>query len=444
MRRIRLTKAQQHSAELNAGLGELQRAYTDALNKRMSNRISIPAVVALAVLLFSILNHGVVALGLLPPVRQEFLGSVGAGEQFGSSVAITPDGTRFVLGGVSGRVYVYDRNTSWLWEQTAYLSDPTPYFGQTIGISLDGNMIAVGAPGYSFPSGTNAGAIFIFQFDGTTWTNTFLVSELLITDNSYICSHTLAISYDGNTIVCDRGIVPNYAIGVDVFFNNGTAWEQQGPTIIVPPDGTNDIGGLALSSNGSVLVFGAPYNYDGRVYVYTRSESGIWSPFGGSGPISALSSTFGFGSKTAISADASVIAVLAELEESLVLFVLVLSGQTYEPVQTIPQPSGTTSGFGLTAFVMSPSGNRIVIGDTFANLESNVRYGGAFIYDRLTSLYNYTGQVSSTALEPFGGGISRTGFGYAISVTEGNEILVGALLAAQSDGKLLRHWHNCY
>ena len=414
----------------------------------MVNRIPIP-VIALAVLLVSIIHHGVAALGNLPPFRQELLSTVGAHERFGSSVVITPDGRRLAIGAESsGRIYVYDRNSSGFWDQSANLSVPglplDSEFGKTIGISSDGNVIVVGAPYYALPNTTYAGVVFIFRFNGSTWTSALMISEPSPISGALLCYTTLAVSYDGSTILCDRGGSLTSGFGVDVFFNNGATWSQQGPTILVPPYGNSTLGGAALSSNGSVLVFGAPYNNNslGEVYVYARNGSGIWRE---SDLISAPpSSPTYFGFKVVISADASVIAVEANLAT---VFVLILSGQGYTVLQTINRPSGSTGGgFGQTAFVMSPSGNRIVIGDIYANYETSpvvIDKGGAFIFDRLLSLYNYTGQVYSNLIEPYSSSVGETGFGIALSLTEGNEILVGAPFTANGDGKRFVIGMNC-
>ena len=399
------------------------------------------------VVLYSILCRSVVVLGQLPLFRQEFL-HTGTQELLGSGVAITPDGRRLAIGASAGeKVYVYDRNSSGFWDQSAILSIPVPvpkntayYFGENIGISFNGDLIAVAAPSYDYLSPDLTGAIFIFQFNGSGWTNNAIVLESPPEETTKLCYRALALSYDGNTIVCDRGYGFPYTWGVDVFVDTGTAWEQQGPSIITPFDHQCKLGGVALSSNGSVLALGAPANKNasGEVYVYTRNNSGIWSAFGGSGLISAQPLVTSFGNQVAMSADASVIAIKATNNISPV-FVFGLSSQTYELLDTISRPPGASSNFGK-AFVMSSSGNRIVIGDNHANFASspvNVYYGGAFIFDRLISSYNYTGEVYSTQLERYGSEFYVTGFGYAISLTEGNVVVIGALFNAHADGKLM-------
>ena len=396
-------------------------------------------ILVLLLLLLSILLHSVLALGERPPFRQELLNNV-ATEQFGSCVANTLDGSRLAIGAIVGeKAYVYDRNSSGFWVQSETLSGSGSYFGKTIGISSNGDLIAIGASGYSPPGFTSTGAVFIFEFEDSSWTNTFIVTELLLSSHTGICFLQLTISNDGNTIVCERGNDVSNGRGVDVFFNNGTAWEQQGPPIIGPPDGNNYVSGLALSGDGSVLVLGLGYTTGtGNVYVYARNDSGIWSPFGGSGSINAPQSASLFGLRVEISADASVIGVQSNLGSPF--FIFVLSGQMYTLSQTINPPTGSSATFGR-AFVMSPSGNRIVIGDIGANYETSpvkVIYGGAFIFDRFTSLDNFTftGQINSTLLERGGAASSfQTSFGYAISLTE-DDIFVGAHYNANGQGEL--------
>ena len=136
-------------------------------------------ITTLIVLSLSALCHGVLALGELPLFRQQF--RTGTAEELGTSVAITPDGRRLAIGTRDGGiVYVYDRDGSELWDQTANLSIPgigsDSLFGQRIGISFDGNLIAVGAPFSSFFH-SFAGALCIFQFNGSEWKNVKILAD---------------------------------------------------------------------------------------------------------------------------------------------------------------------------------------------------------------------------------------------------------------------------
>jgi hypothetical protein len=79
----------------------------------------------------------------------------------------------------AGAAYVYRRNSQGEWLQEAELissdrDDGFQYdqhFGEAV--ALNGDLIAVGAPGYDDPqAGDNSGAVYIFQQDGDNWVET--------------------------------------------------------------------------------------------------------------------------------------------------------------------------------------------------------------------------------------------------------------------------------
>jgi len=91
----------------------------------------------------------------------------------GTSIAI--EGDRMVAGapgGDYGAVYVYDRDASGAWIQTAVLKDPTPQQSDGFGFSVDvaGTTIVVGEPrinAWAYPSGS----ALVFKLDGSgNWT----------------------------------------------------------------------------------------------------------------------------------------------------------------------------------------------------------------------------------------------------------------------------------
>ncbi len=110
-----------------------------------------------------------------------------ANDNFGASVSINNSGTLAVIGapnkkvGVNtsqGTIYVFGL-TSGAWSQTYELSssDGAAYdkFGTSVAITSDGANIAVGAPNKVVKGKTEEGMVYIFNNNGTTWSQ---VSEL--------------------------------------------------------------------------------------------------------------------------------------------------------------------------------------------------------------------------------------------------------------------------
>jgi hypothetical protein len=130
-----------------------------------------------------------------------------AGDWFGGSITLSADGSTLAVGAVgeagsatgingdetdnsasySGAVYIYrfDNNT---WSQQAYVKASNAdtlhdiNFGRSVALSMDGDLLAVGASGenssatgingdqYSVsPDTENSGAVYLFRFEGSEW-----------------------------------------------------------------------------------------------------------------------------------------------------------------------------------------------------------------------------------------------------------------------------------
>lgn len=110
--------------------------------------------------------------------------------QFGWSVAMSGDGDRVVIGEiggnpqgvVSGAAYVYKLSgTVWSLEQQLYANDKAAgdNFGYSVTINKAGDKIAVGSMKSDLPTKADTGAIYVFDYDGSTWSQT---SKLLAND----------------------------------------------------------------------------------------------------------------------------------------------------------------------------------------------------------------------------------------------------------------------
>ena len=196
--------------------------------------------------------------------------NAGASDQFGSGCALSADGSILAvgawyedsLGSNSGMAYVFDWNgTAWVERSqiTASNTGATDYFGMSCALSGDGSILAVGAPAED-TAGSNAGATYIFDWNGTSWVQrTLLTASNAGSSDSF--GESCALSADGtilavgakneDTIAADAGMVY-------VFDWNGTAWVEEKLTF-VHIRATDYFGAsCALSANGSILAVGAP------------------------------------------------------------------------------------------------------------------------------------------------------------------------------------------
>ena len=115
---------------------------------------------------------------------------------FGHQIACTWDGDRFVVGSPDeNKVYVYHSpggsgSQKWTHNASGVVTAPTVYtiscpdssitgrrFGWSVSIAKDlGNHIVIGAPGdftQSDSDGQKRGKVYIYEFNGTTWSKTF-------------------------------------------------------------------------------------------------------------------------------------------------------------------------------------------------------------------------------------------------------------------------------
>jgi hypothetical protein len=290
---------------------------------------------------------------------------------FGSSVALSADGTTLAVGawgessattGVngdetdnsawqSGAAYVFTRDSGGTWIQQAYIKasniDKGDEFGRSVTLSADGATLAVGATGES--SGRDSGAAYVFTRDsGGTWTQQAYI-KASNTDKGDRFGSSVALSADGTTLAVGAWGESSAAIGVNGDGTDNTAprsgaayvfirdsegvWTQQAYIKASNTDSVDFFGqSVALSANGATLAVSASFedsaaigvNGDetdntapesGAAYLFTRDSGGTWTQ---QAYIKASNTDSGdwFGQSVALSADGATLAVSATFEDS--------------------------------------------------------------------------------------------------------------------------------
>ena len=310
-----------------------------------------------------------------------------SGDQFGFTLAMSADGNTVAVGAVSedsnatgidgdqsdnsassaGAVYVFTRSGV-TWSQQAYVkSSAAPedtagdLFGFSLGLTTDGNMLAVGAydeagssreiNGLIDAARRGAGAAYVFTRSGSTWSRQayLKVSNAEASDSWGV---SLALSDDGSTLAlgsvdedCEAtGVNPpgcgDEGLGsaggsmgaVAVFVRDGTTWTQQA-YLKASNTGIEDWFGvkLALSGDGGTLAVAAALEDSaaqgingrqdddsavdaGAVYLFRRTST-TWAQE------AYIKSTHNeafdeFGNTVALSADARTMVVGARGEDS--------------------------------------------------------------------------------------------------------------------------------
>jgi hypothetical protein len=113
---------------------------------------------------------------------------------FGSSVAMTRDGSRIISGATTedeevGKAYVFRRNGD-TWVEEAKLLGDYGAFGTSVAINFP--YCAVGAPFYG-----TAGATYLFLFDGANWN---LVNRFEPSDGTFLDSYGQTVALDDATL----------------------------------------------------------------------------------------------------------------------------------------------------------------------------------------------------------------------------------------------------
>ncbi len=199
-------------------------------------------------------------------IEQKILPTVSiTGYRFGRSVAMDDSANRIVIGGAGGYAYVFLR-TGTTWAQEAKVGDDvtsnvTFVYGTSVDIDSTGTRIAASAPSYNTGSGT-FGAVMVHKRTGTSWAleSTLLSGET--TDRMGSEKQSVSISSDGSMVAVGNiymtvsGVVQ--AGAVFIFSRTDVTW---GMTIRLNQSvlATNDNFGysVAMGADGSKVFVGA-------------------------------------------------------------------------------------------------------------------------------------------------------------------------------------------
>ncbi len=178
------------------------------------------------------------------------------------------------------KLYIFDFNgSSWSESQKLTAGDGAidDWFGSAI--SLDGNRLAIGAYTADIGGNNNQGAVYIFDFNGSSWSES---QKLTASDGAPYDDFGRAISLDGNRLAVgawyaniDGKINPGAAY---LFDFNGSSWSES-QKLTASDGAVEDRLGRAVSLDGNHLAVGA-YGADiggntnqGAVYVFSSSPA---------------------------------------------------------------------------------------------------------------------------------------------------------------------------
>ena len=360
-----------------------------------------------------------------------------AGDSAGGSVAMSADGTRIAIGarfnagGGSrrGHVRVYTWNGS-TWTQTGADIDgeaDTDYFGTSVAMSSDGTRIAIGARGNA-GGGFVRGHVRVYTWNGTAWTQTG--ADIEGEANSDNSGYAVAMSSDGTRIAIGAPI--NAGGGsqrghVRVYTWNGSTWTQTGADIDGNADTEKSGSSVAMSSDGTRIAVGAPGG-GGVARVYTWDGT-AWTQTGADIVGEGLQDQSG--TSVALSSDGTRIAVGAKLNAGGGsarghVRVYTLNGSTWTQTggDIDGEADGDESG---TSVALSSDGTRIAIGAPY-----NDGTGPGAGHVRLYSFTNGTWTQIGSDIDGEADG-DESGTSVALS-SDGTRIAIGAIKNTSSTG----------
>ena len=363
-----------------------------------------------------------------------------SGDNFGATVAISSNINTFVIGArtatvgsiQSGAAYVYKWNGS-TYDITELLASDrlgSDNFSSSVAISPSGDTIVVGADS-SDPSGVlNAGAVYVYKWNGSVWVETKITASDKLASDGF--GKSVAISYDCNTIVvgasaADPGSVIN-AGAVYVYKWNGSIWAE---TKIVASDKTaSDAFGMSLdiNSDGTIIVVGAlladpdTLSSAGAVYVYKWNGS-IWAET----KITASDKKAGamLGKAVSVNSDGSIFIASAYQDNqdgvtgAGAVYVYKWNGSIWAETKIVASDKTASDAFGMSLDINS-DGNAFIVGASLADPGSISNSGSAYIYKYVDSIWSETKLTASiNDVNGF--------FGSSVAISlDGNNAIVGA------------------
>ena len=300
----------------------------------------------------------------------------------------------------------------------------------SLAISSDNNTVAL--------AGSSPG-VTVFVKSGSSWNQVAVLVPRPNPGNPYLTCDSLALSGDGNTVICgkiaaDSPVVsaPGFGPGeAYVFVKPGSGWTGMTATATLY---ASDLGidaefgiSVASSGDGSTLLVGATqptssYPGVGGAYVYLRPSTGWPSLMTQSGKLEPSDGTTGdqFGISVAISGDGQTAAVTHFTPAGAGAGYVFESASPWPSLTTAPAsltPSVVALGFGLSV-AMSRDGSTLVFGAAGYK-------GEALVFAKDPSLGWTT--TNEAAILAASDGVDCDYLGNSVSISaDGSHILAGA------------------
>ena len=245
----------------------------------------------------------------------------GANDKFGSSVSLSSDGSRVAIGAAnlsstnSSYVQVYKYEDSAWGQLGGTINGETEYdkSGYSVSLSSDGTTVAIGAPDND-GNGVNSGHVRVYEYDSSDNSWNQLGEDIDGEAGDDESGYSVSLSSDGTIVAIgapynddngdNSGHVRVYQLDIS------DTWTQMGSDIDGEAGGDKSGYSVSLSSDGNTVAIGSPQIYSvdaGYVRVYKFNSEGAWTQMGSD--INGEATYDYFGSSVSISSDGNTVAI---------------------------------------------------------------------------------------------------------------------------------------
>lgn len=302
-------------------------------------------------------------------------------------------------------------------------------FGDSVALSPDGNLLAVGDPSYGDSATFRGlqGAVFLYARTGGRFVSPAV--KVIVSPNvgdGFAFGSAVAFSPDGNTLAVGElygGGTPSAIEGpgrVYFFAKSGASYASTPTQTLTGPSVRSRFGGsLCFSGDGNAIAIGTPEL--NQVRIHTRSGAMFMTT--ATQILAAPSGSSYFGGSVAYSSDDDTL-IVGDVSYGLptrlgAVHVFARSGGAFAttPTQTLSAPPGARD-FGWSVS-LSFDGNTLVVGDPSAYVLSGSRTH-VHVFTRSSGSFSATASATLTDVD----GTSKFGAGVALS-RDGNTLVVG-------------------
>lgn len=275
-------------------------------------------------------------------------------------------------------------------------------------ISMDDNRLAVGG----FFNNNRQGAVYIYDFDGTTWIQT---AKLTASDGKRSDQFGVSVSLDGDRLAVGANVTSSLRGSVYVFDLSDDVWEETAKLTASDEADGNQFG-WSTSLDGDRLAVG--HSEYSAVYVF-ELEDGNWSKTKLTASDGTANDNFG----SNLSLDGNYLAIGAvganingnNNQGSVYVFEL-NDGNWSETAKLTASDGATDDMFG----VVSLDGNRLAVGAYGADIgDEGENQGSVYVFELNDGNWNETAKL--TAADGKGGDV----FGSSISLDD-DRLAIGA------------------